>query len=288
MSATLSQVAVEAFDTKVKQAYQGMSKLQDTVTQRSQKAGVYYFRRQGKGLANPHNSQAEVIPMGVEHVKIPCILEGWNAPEYTDIFDQSEVNFSELSTLAFTVAEAIGRRQDQFIINAAANLVPESGTGYAYDVVAARGANTAMNIGKLRQASSGLSDSGVPSGDRYIVINYRALEQLLGTYQVASYEYDKVKALIEGSIDYFLGFKFRIIETREEGGLPSTGTGNELYAYAYHKSALGLVTSIAPTTQVNFVAERNSYLTNGLLNGGAVAIDSRGIVRIAFDPTVEI
>ena len=85
MSANLSSVAVEQFDSEVKHAYQGMKTLRDCVKVRNNvTGGKYDFRLMGKGAATARTgSSADVVPMGVAHsVKVATLLD-YEAPEYT-------------------------------------------------------------------------------------------------------------------------------------------------------------------------------------------------------------
>jgi hypothetical protein len=84
----------------------------------------------GKGLANQKASQADVTPMDISHARQTATLQNWNAPEYTDIFDQAEVNFDE--ELAQTIAKAIGRREDQLIIDTLAGTTTGGGAGFSF------------------------------------------------------------------------------------------------------------------------------------------------------------
>ena len=119
MSKNLSAVAVQEFDSMVKQAYQGMGMLKPAVTVRNNVVGdTYKFRRMGKGLANQKSTSDLVTPMDVSHEFKTATLANWNAPEYTDIFDAQEVNFDEKQELANTIAGALGRRCDQLVIDA--------------------------------------------------------------------------------------------------------------------------------------------------------------------------
>ena len=63
MSKNLSAVAVQEFDSMVKQAYQGMGMLKPAVTVRNNVVGdIYKFRRMGKGLANQKSTSDLVTP----------------------------------------------------------------------------------------------------------------------------------------------------------------------------------------------------------------------------------
>lgn len=277
MSKFLSDAASTEFDSEVKHAYQQGGKLRNCVTVRTGVTGeAYKFNAMGKGMANQKATQANVTPMNVTHSRPTANLENWNAPEYTDIFDAAEVNFDEQRELAQTIANAINRRLDQIIIDAMTavtySTTPTS-TG-AYSIAAG---GTQFTVDKLRSASRYLSQRGVPETDRYIAYTAEDRENLLGTTQATSADFNTVKALVNGDIDSFVGFKFVLIEDRDEGGLPSN------VAYAWHKMAVGLAIGMDVSTEVNYVAEKTSWLANGKLKAGAVSREDVGLVEINMD-----
>jgi hypothetical protein len=281
MSNTLSAAAIASFDAEVKHAYQGAGKLRPTVRLRTGIVGsTHRFPKMGKGTATVRVPQTDVVPMNIAHTNQTATLEDWNAPEYTDIFQQAKVNFDEQSELAKTIAQAIGRREDQLILDA---LDAASTTLTVSDDVG--GTNTGMNTAKLRRAKKLLDDQGVESGKgtRSFVISAEGLEQLLGTTEATSSDFAMVKSLVDGEIAYWLGFDFTMIETRSEGGLPKVSTARTSYAYA--KSAIGLAVGIDFRTEVNYIPHKTSWLANGLFSAGSVAIDALGIVEVA---TVEV
>lgn len=273
MSKNLSAVARTEFDTEVKQAYQMGSKLGNTVTVRSNVVGdTYKFRGMGKGMANQKASQADVTPMDVTHSTPTAILANWNAPEYTDIFDNAEVNFDEQVELAQAIAMAIGRRKDQIIIDAA-EAASSPGT------VAAGGAD--QTVAKANEAAMNLNAAGVGSGDRTYLVSAEGLEAMLNQEKATSADYMQVKALVNGDLNSAFSFNWIVIEDRDEGGL--TLSGNDRTSLAYHKSAIGYAEGIGPRTEVNYVAEKTSWLANGILKAGAISRDDSGIVHITND-----
>jgi hypothetical protein len=275
MSKFLSNAAIQEFDSEVKHAYQGMGKLRGTVTVRTGVTGdAYKFTRMGKGLANQKATQADVTPMDVNHARQTANLGNWNAPEYTDIFDQAEVNFDEKQELAQTIAKALTRREDQIILDAM-NAVTYNTTPTDIDTgkqIAA--AATDLTVAKLRAASSALTDRGVDQGDRHIVLTASNLDNLLGETEVTSSDFNVVKALVQGDLDTFVGFKFHVIESRDEGGLPANTV------FAYHKSAVGYAVGLDMKTSIDWVAQKTSWLCNGMLKAGAVAREAAGLVEI--------
>ena len=287
MSKFLTAAAVIEFDSEVKHAYQGMGKLRNTVTVRTNVTGESYkFAGSGKGLANQKASQADVTPMDITYTRPTATLEDWNAPEYTDIFDQAEVNFDEKQELAMTIAEAITRREDQIIIDAMNNGTYDAAPGTDSTKGLLITAATALTVADLRQASTkGLTKRGVEGKERTIALTADSLDQLLATTQVTNSDYNSVKALVNGEVDTFLGFKFCVIETREEGGLPGDGTAT-CTSFAYHKKAVGYAVGLDMKTTVDWIAQKTSWLSNGILKAGAVIRENAGVVKIVSDATV--
>ena len=286
MSKFLSNAAVQEFDSEVKHEYQGTKTLRECVTVRTGVVGdAYKFTRMGKGLANQKATQADVTPMDITHGRQTANLENWNAPEYTDIFDQAEVNFDEKSELATTIAKAIGRREDQLIIDAmeavtyAATNDSNPDTGRVFDISGTRN----FDLASIRSAKGHLDDIEADSDDRFIVVRAQALQKLLEDTTVTSSDFNSVKALVNGELDTFLGFKFKVIGTRTEGGLPGVAADRE--AYAWHKSAIGLAIGMDMHTTIDWVAQKTSWLANGMFKAGAVAREAQGIVKIQYNET---
>lgn len=278
MSKTLSSAAQQQFDSEVKHAFQGggAMMLRQTVTVRTGVvADIYKFRKMGKGQAQQKTApQTDVTPMNVSHSLINCTLSNWTAAEYTDIFDAAEVNFDEQTELAETIAKAIDRRCDQLIIDSMDASGSYAGT-VGTDV---GGTGTDWNTAKARRAKKHLDDNEVDKNDRHILVSADGLEAMLGTTEATSSDYNTVKALVNGEINTWLGFTWHTIGTRDEGGLPLSGSTRT--SFAWHRSAIGLAVGIDVRTEVNYIAEKTSWLCNGLFKAGAVVRDSDGVVKI--------
>ena len=162
MSANLSSVASIEFDSMVKHAYAQKGLLKPAVTIRNNVVGdSYKFRNMGKGLANQKATSADVVPMGVTYDFAVATLANWNAPEYTDIFDQAEVNFDEKQELADTIAGALGRRSDQLVIDAMDAVTP---TTIAHG-------SAALTMAKVIEAQVALRGQGVPNSNLFAAVN---------------------------------------------------------------------------------------------------------------------
>jgi hypothetical protein len=274
MAISLSNAFVTLFDAEVKQAYQGKAQLVGAVRQRRGVEGsTVKFPKVGKGVATARVSQTDVTPMNVGFSNVTCTLQDWNAAEYSDIFSQQKVNFDERSELVQVVGSAIGRRQDQIILDALA--ASSTSLTVSEDI---GGTNTGLNVAKLREAKKLLDKNNVPMDNRHIIIHANSLSSLLGETAVTSTDFNTVKALVQGDVNTFLGFTFHTIGDRAEGGLPIADSERKLWAF--HRDAIGYAEGIAPRTEINYVAEKTSWLVNALFSAGAIAIDAEGIVQV--------
>lgn len=273
MSATLSTVAKTEFDTEVKHAYQGMRTLRECVKTRLNVVGDKYdFRTMSKGAATLRTgSSADVVPMGTTHALVTATLLDYEAPEYTDIFDAQTVNFDEVVELATTIAGAMGRRDDQSIINALATTTTTVGAG-----------TQALDLATITAASKKLNAVEAPMEDRYFVIHEGGLNDLLNDTTITSADYNSVRLLMSGEIDTFMGFKWKIIGSGRtaEGGLPLTTTVRS--GFAFHKASVGHAVGIDMKTKVDYVPHKASWLSMGMWKAGSVAIDVTGIVEVKY------
>jgi len=275
MAIPLSNAFVQLFDREVKQAYQAKAQLVGATRMRRNVEGeVVKFPKVGKGSATLRVPQTDVTPLNVNFSQVSVTLQDWNAAEYSDIFMQQKVNFDEKNELVQVLANAIGRRQDQLILDA----LTASGTSLTVsnDI---GGTDTNLNVAKLREAKKLMDKNNVPPQDRHMIIHANSLASLLSETSVTSSDFNTVKALVNGEIDTYLGFKFHTLGDRSEGGLAIDGSLDRTL-FAFHKQAVGYAEGLAPRTEINYVAEKTSHLVNTILSANAVAIDDEGIVKL--------
>jgi hypothetical protein len=275
MAQGISNAFVTLFDAEVKQAYQGMRSLGGLVRERNGVEGsTVKFPKIGKGSATIRIPQSDVTPLNVTYSQVTATLSDYNAAEYSDIFHQAKVNFDERRELVMVVSNAIGRRMDQLVLDA---LSASSTSLTVSNDIGATDSN--LNVAKLRRAKKLLDQNNVPAEGRVMIISAAGLEGLLGETQTTSTDFNSVQALVSGSIDTFLGFKFVTLGDRAEGGLPVDGSLDRT-CYAFHKDAVGMGIGMAQKTEINYVPEKTSFLVNSMFSAGAVAIDDEGIVKI--------
>lgn len=279
MSKNLTSVAKAEFDSMVKHAFQGSGKLKGLVEYRSNVVGsTYDFRLMGKGQGHQRTgSSSLVVPMDISHSLKQATLTDHEHPEYTDIFDQAEVNFDEKQKLSETIGKAMGRTLDQLVIDTVVagtyNTTATDGQGFE---IAAGG--TGFTTAKLRTLR-GYCDDLEMEGTQTILVSGTGMNSLLANTETTSSDYNTIRALVNGELNSFMGFNFVTVGARRlEGGLGGSG----VIAYMLEANSVGLASGINERISVDWIPERTSWLTNGILKAGSVIIDPEGTAKINF------
>jgi len=281
MSTNLSPAFVQLFEAEVHQAYQGAAVLRGAARTRTGVTGdTVKFPKVGKGTASVRVPQSDVVPINSSFSQISVSLTDYVASEYSDIFNQQKINFDERQELAQVVGNAIGRREDQIIIDAL-NAASAGSTVAKTVVTSGSPAASNLNVGKIIAAKKALDAKNVPPTDRHFVIHANNLAGLLGDERAVSGDFQTLRALVSGEINTMMGFRFHVIGDRDEDGLPLST--NDRTTFAFHRSALGVGVGIAPKTEINYIPEKTSFLVTAMLSMGAGAIDTDGIVDVICD-----
>jgi len=274
MAINVSTAFVDLFDSEVKQAYQAESVLRGTMRTRTGVAGnTVKFPTIGKGVATLRVPQTDVTPLNVTYGQVTATMEDYIAAEYSDIFQQSHINFDERSELVQVVSKSIARRMDQIMIDAL-----NAATGTSTVATTIGGAGTNMNIEKLRATAKAMNEKNVPSEGRNLLMHASQLDALLGETEITSQDFASVKALVQGEINTFMGFNILTMGDRDEGGIPKPSTRT---CFAWHKDSMGYAESMAQKTEVNYVPEKTSFLVSSMFSARSVSIDGEGIVKIS-------
>lgn len=142
--------------------------------------------------------------------------------DWADLIDNEDklrMLIDPTSPYAVNGAYALGRKLDDLIIDAAlgTSLTGENGTtSTVFDTTNQQVAVGAagLTVGKLREAKKILlaNEVDVEMDELFIAVTAQQLDDLLGTTEVTSSDYNTVKALVQGDIDTFMGFKFKHTE----------------------------------------------------------------------------
>lgn len=278
MSINLSPAFVQLFEAEVHHAYQSSAVLRNVVRMRQGVTGnTVKFPKVGKGQASLRTPQTDVVPLNSSFDSVSVTLQDWVASEYSDIFLNQKVNFDERQELSQLVGNAIGRREDQIIIDAL-NAASAGSTVAKNVVTSGNAANSNLNVGKIIAAKKALDAKNVPPTDRHMIIHANNLAGLLGDERAISSDFQQIQALVQGSVNTMMGFTFHMIGDRDEGGLPLATADRT--CFAFHKSAVGCAVGIPPKTEINYIPQKTSFLITAMYSANAVAIDTDGIVDV--------
>ena len=250
MSTNLSQRSF-SYLKRSTQAYQGAAVLRGAARTRTGVVGdTVKFPKLARGqLQFVFHKLTLHLSMHVFQVSVS--MTDYVAAEYSDIFNQQKVNFDERQELAQVVGNAIGRREDQIIIDALD--AASAGSTVAKTVVTSgTAAASNLNVGKIIAAKKALDAKNVPPTDRHFVIHANNLAGLLGDERAVSGDFQTLRALVSGEINTMMGFRFHVIGDRDEDGLPLSSNDRTV---CFHRSALGVGVGIAQT-EINYILRK--------------------------------
>lgn len=289
--AELEKVYAQQYGANIYQmAQQRVSKLRNLVSLEKMRGEVAYFERVHPTAAVRRTSKYSDSPM----IETKFDRRALHAFEYEwgdmlDWTDDLNLFIDPTSSITAAGAAGIGRVIDDVII-------AEGFEGKAYEgkngttevafpttqivAITAGGSsgNQGMNLEKLRQARSlfGKADIDLddPDNKLYLAITQEQEDDLLRTTEVTSADYNTVKALVNGTINSFMGFEF--VKTQR---LTLTGTSRNCVAWC--KSGIKLA---LPQEMVMKVTERSdkgfNWYAYAKLKVGCTRIEDTKVVHI--------
>ena len=232
MSSQITTAFVEQYSANIQMLSQQMgSLLRDAVRNESVTGKDAYFDQIGKVTAVLKTSRHSDTPqIDTPHSRRRVSLADYEFADLIDQQDKVRLLIDPTSSYAKAAAYAMGRAMDDVIIAAAlgtANTGVSGGTPIALPAgnivaVGTGGANT-MNIAKLAAAKQILDAGDVdPSIKRHIIVSPTEIQDLLNNTTVTSSDFNTVKALVQGEIDSFMGFKFHVSNRLVDNGASNT------------------------------------------------------------------
>lgn len=276
MSASLTAVQQIEFDALVKAEYQSLGfLLRDTIRVRRDVIGATVsFRKVGQIQAVPTGYLQTVVIQDPIYSQVQAILQKYTAPTAVDTVQELTVNFDAKMENAMLVANALGRRSDQIVIDA---LDADPG-----DTIVNGGTN--MTYAKYTQVIEFFDNNAVPLPERFFAMSASNFRALLAEDEFVSTFYTQNRVLDKGFIREYLGVNVIIIPEMVEGGLPLAG--NIRTAFAWHKQSTGMGIGHDFRTEINYLPRETSWLINGIFSAGAVVIDNKGVIAIEADESV--
>ena len=278
MPSSMSNVAIQQFHDNFTNVYQGAAHLGDTTQTVFNAVGdAYKWPIQGEGLMVARGAYQSLVPVSdLDYEQITTTFNNYVLNLPVDIYQQAELQIDVLSNLGETHAKAAGRREDQTVISALSAATLPAGNVIDDD-------SKNMSVAKVVKASAILDEQNVDPDDRVLIVTPSQIQALMAEETATNTLYVNNRVLMNGQIDTFMGFKIITLGTRAEGGIPKAG--NIRSCFAWQKSALGRAYSITPTTEIEWSAAHQSWLTISRMRLGASALLPKGIVEIKCDET---
>lgn len=278
MPISLSNVAVQQFNDTFTNEYQAAAMLGNTTQSIYNCFGdAFKWPIQGHAVMLPRGAFQSLVPSSdVNYSQITTTFDPYVLNLPVDVFQEKEINrqIDVLTQLGSVHAKSAGRREDQIIIDAL-----NASTPPAANVIADGGTN--LSVEKLLEASAVLDNANVNPEDRFLAISANQLQALLAEDKTTSSLYVTDRNLESGRLMSFLGFNIYTLGERTEGGLPLAGAIRT--CFAWQRQAVGRAYSITPTTEVDWSAAHQSWLTISRMCLGASALLDGGIVKIGCD-----
>lgn len=308
MSTQITTAFVQQYRANIQfLAQQQGSRLRMGVRNETQTGKSEFFDQIGATAAVKKTSRHAPTPrVDTPHSRRRVTMNDYEWADLIDKQDKIRTLIDPTSEYAMAAAWSLGRSMDDEIIAAATGVAYTDETGSTQTnlgngnkvVAVSSAAISNMNVNTLIAAKQVLDGFDVdPSEERYFAINSSALASLLQQTQVTSHDYNSVKALVEGKLDTFLGFKFirleRLLATvnaftystttglYNSGGTSLSLAANVKSCFAWAKSGLLLSTGMEIEGKID-VRPDMSYATQVYAAGsfGATRMEENRVVEV--------
>lgn len=304
MSTLITNAYVKQFSANVLMlSQQKGSRLQMCVRNETQKGISAFYDRLGKTAAVKKTTRHSDTPLvNSDHSRRMVSMVDYEWADLIDDQDKIRILISPESLYAQAAMWALGRSKDDEIVKAAQGnsysgedgsttvTVPNSQRVGATDgTVGSR-----LNVDTLRRIGAIFGNNDVDeSEEKYICVSQNQITNLLSQTQVTSADYNNVKALVDGKVDTYMGFKFirsqRLLlnpsnlsfsatdGTVGAGGLTADTTYQQIFAWA--REGLLLATGMDIKARIDERADK-SYATQvyAALSCGATRMEEEKVV----------
>lgn len=293
MSNQITTAFVQQYSSNVQMLSQQMgSYLRGAVDVESVVGKNAFFDQVGKTTAQLRTSRhADTPQLDTPHSRRRVSLADYEWADLIDNADKVRLLIDPTSSYAKAAAAAMGRAMDDVVIAALGGTAFSGETGSTSvplpssqkPFTASQGNDAAggLTIAKLLEAKKILDLADVdPSIQRYLLCGPTQISNLLGTTQITSSDFNTVKALAQGQVDSFLGFKF-IVSNRLV--FDATNTDDRL-CYAFTQDAIKLAVGQDVLARIDERADK-SYSTQVYyaMSIGATRMEEEKVVQIACD-----
>jgi len=270
------------------------SKLEMCVRNETQNGEFQFFDRIGQRTAKENTTRhGDTEYADTQHDRRGVFLRNFDDADLIDRKDKLEMLADPTSSYSVNLASALNRVKDDVLIesffgNALSGRRGETQVPFSASHVIAKDyvevgapADSGLTIAKLRRARTILANAENEWGDEeaYIAVTPDALQDLLRTTEVTSQDFNTVRALVNGNIDSFMGFKFIEITRLNKTKVVAGGTATRIPVWV--KSGMLLTKAQDTTIMVDRLpTKRYSVQVYGSIDIGSSRMEEGKVVEI--------
>lgn len=301
MSFTVTDAFVQQFTGAVRlTAQQSTSRLRGCVMEDTITGEAAYLEQIAPTAARKRTSRHSDSPvMNTQHLRRRISPYTYEWGDYIDGADKVRMLIDPANSYVMAASSALNRGLDDEILagffgvaytghsgstsvtwpngNAESTPTQPAGTQVAVnDWTYGNGSgNSGLTISKLISAKVALDAAEGDDEERYIAVKGIQLGNLLATTEATSADYNSVKALVNGAIDTFMGFKFIHSERL------LLNSSSQTRVPAWRKSGIGLGVAKDISSRVAERADKSfSWYAWAGMDAGAARLEEAKIVEI--------
>lgn len=303
MSFQVTTAFVNQFNSNIYMlAQQKGSRLRMGVRNESQKGQTEFFDQIGATAAVVRTSRHGDTPLiSTPHSRRGVSMSDYEWADLIDKQDKLRMLIDPASAYAMNAANALGRSIDDVIISAALGSASTSQDGSVLvtlpntqKLVPTNGTTVSkFDVNALLAIKKKFDDADIDEQEeRYLALSSQQLQDLLGTTQVTSSDFNSVQALVQGKIDTFMGFKFIRTQRLPTGTAPTfdkttgivgsgaNGMTNARSVIAWAKSGLLLSVGEDMLSRIDERADKSyAWQVYARMSVGAVRMEEVKVVQ---------
>ena len=292
MSTSINTAFITAYEAKVHLVFQrqGTVILQAVRWKRDVVGSTAVFQVIAAGTATTKARHGTITPMNQTHSTATATLADFYAGDWVDALDEAKINIDERDALAKSGAMALGRKIDDqlFVVMNAS-----SDSTVTWSVSTEKQVRSAL----LSMVQSLYSNDVPNDGDIFGALTPKAWAMAMTVEEFKNSDYVTAMGLpfTQGApvarYKEWMGVKWTM-----HTGLPSAGAANAKQ-FVWHRSAIGYASGKHPknfanrgavVADITWHGDRAAHFINHMMSGGAVAIESAGIIEGDVDDTADV
>lgn len=297
MSSEVDTSWVRQYEDSVKHlAQQNGSKLRGTVVESKLEGEMKFTEQIGAvEFVQRTTRHADTPQVDTPHRRRALVGEDWHISDLVDSVDQLRAKISLGSAYMEAQRRGLGRRIDRTIVTAlgasaltgklgsTATALPATQILQATSTELANSGGTSHNLDliHLRRAHKLILDANADDGMWTLIAGGSQRQNLLKSTKATSSDYNAVRALVNGEIDTWMGFKFIWI-----GGDILPVASNIRDCYAYHMDGVELGMGMTKARIAEDPGKSFSTRIYSEITLGATRLEEERVIKIQCDETV--